>query len=81
MKCVVRQWCRAGKHVTIAGLTTLWAIGCGIRATLHFAVLPFEFHTKRDPSELAKFTRRTTGIAVDAMYVIVPLLMLVWQWT
>jgi len=62
-------------------LTTFWAIGCAIRATLHFAALSFEFHTKPERSQLAKLTRRTTGVAIDAMYVIVPVLMLVSYWT
>lgn len=81
LRRVVRQWCRAGKHVAIAMLMTLWAVGCAIRATLHFATLPIQSHARRQPSELAKLTGRTTRVAVEAMCVIVPLAMLVWQWS
>ena len=80
-KRVVRQWCRAGKHATIAVLMTVWAVGRGIRATLHFAAMPFEIPIRRERSDLAKLTRRTTGFAVDAAYVIVPVLALFCQWT
>jgi hypothetical protein len=78
---VACSWCRAGKLVAIVVLVTFLVIAGALRATLHFAALPFELPTRRERSELSRLTRRTTGLAVDAMYVMVPLIVLVWQWS
>lgn len=65
----------------MAVAVTLWALGHALRALLHFALLPTRALVTRRPSRLSNVAYRTTSIAVDAAFVIVPALLMAAHWS